>query len=61
MSQADSDAIPLNCPYCGRPLAHRDGTNGSPGATYHCLRHGRFWLDEELRLQENRRPQDRPK
>lgn len=55
-----SDAIPLYCPRCGKPLSALKGDHGSL-AFYHCLRHGRFWIDADGRLREERRAADRPK
>ena len=48
----------LNCPRCGKPLSALQGHRGSL-AFYHCLRHGRFWIDEDGRLREERRSSDR--
>jgi hypothetical protein len=51
--------VSVVCPRCGKPLSARQGRRGSL-AFYHCLRHGRFWIDEDGRLREERRSSDRP-
>jgi hypothetical protein len=51
----ESDPIPLNCPRCGKPMTMlRIGSNGGR-STYRCLCHGRFWIDDNGRLREQRR------
>jgi len=50
----------LNCPHCGNPLDTLQIHNG-PWQFFRCVQHGRFWLDNDGRLREERRSADRPK
>jgi hypothetical protein len=55
-----TDAIPLNCPRCGKPLKVLKPHDGYR-TIYQCPLDGRFWMDENGRLCEERRSPDRPK
>jgi hypothetical protein len=48
------EPIPLNCPKCGKRLEQTQ-TAQAGGASYLCLVHGRFWIDEAGDLREERR------
>jgi hypothetical protein len=57
---AQSDAVPTNCPQCGKLLEIVKSEYGDR-SIYICFDHGRFWLDDDGRLREERRSPDRPK
>jgi hypothetical protein len=60
IDMAASDPQPLNCPHCRQRVNILKDQNAKR-AVYHCLRHGRFWIDDDGRLREERRSADRPK
>jgi hypothetical protein len=61
LAPMDIEPLPQNCPQCRtRLMLVRRGVSGTV-LTYVCQQHGRFWIDEDGRLREERRAADRPK
>ena len=54
------DQIALSCPRCDKPLEALKPHDGYR-AIYQCPRDGRFWIDDDGRLREERRSPNRPK
>jgi hypothetical protein len=49
------EALPLNCPQCGKRLEQTRSGQNDGNVSYLCLVHGRFWIDEAGGLRQERR------
>ena len=54
MDQPKRMAAAPTCPHCEKPLELLRHVP-SAGPMYFCLRHGRFWIDSDGRMREERR------
>ena len=60
MKRTDDEPLPLDCPYCGSSMTVvRRGVSGA-FLSYYCATHGRFWLDHDGQLRQERRSADGP-
>lgn len=61
MERRDEEPLPLHCPHCGVSMTVvLRGVSGG-FVSYTCITHGRFWIDHDGQLRQERLSTDRPK